>query len=119
MLHRCYGFELLDITNKSVKNLVFSVCAVPEIYYVQINAPYILSLTIQDFLPFGKLLLLNVSSLIEVELAYYQAYFAESMKLDDETNEEILQDLLLSLSHVKEVKIRESFLQVLGEIDSN
>ncbi|GJW09621.1 hypothetical protein Tco_1575448 [Tanacetum coccineum] len=84
----------------------------------------------------GKLVLLNVSSVIEVELAYYQAYFTESMKLVDETNEEILQDFLLSVGHVKEVIISESILQtlaglkakgftfpwnlkVLGEIDSN
>ncbi|GJX68768.1 F-box/LRR-repeat protein 25-like protein [Tanacetum coccineum] len=107
-MHRCYGFELLDITNKSVKNLVFSDLGALEINYVQINVLYILSLTIQDFLPFGKLLLLNMSSLIEVQLAYYQAYFAESMKLVDETNEEILQDLLLSLGHVKEVAISSS-----------
>ena len=109
MLSCCYGFGLLDITNKSVKNLVFS--GYDDIMYpysVEINAPYTLSLTIKGCLVLEKLLLLNVSSVIKAELDYH----CESLKMCDDVKEEMLKGLLLSLGHVKEVKIGDYCLEV-------
>ncbi|GJW65035.1 F-box protein-like protein [Tanacetum coccineum] len=75
MLVNCCGFELLDITNKSVKNLVFSGYDAMYMHSVEINAPHILSLTIKAYLPLEKLLLRNVSSVIKAELDYYKTVF--------------------------------------------
>nr|GEV39673.1 hypothetical protein [Tanacetum cinerariifolium] len=106
MLDSCYGFELLDITNKSVKNLVFSEYDAIYMHSVEINAPYILSLKIQGYLPLEKLLLRNVSSIIKAELDYYKTVLDDiSLEKLDEVNEEMLKGHLFSLGHAKEVKI--------------
>ncbi|GJR31870.1 hypothetical protein Tco_1108102 [Tanacetum coccineum] len=106
--------ELIDITNKSVKNLVFSGYDAPYIYFVEINALYIVSLTIEARLPFEKLLLLNVSLVTKVELDYYKALFDdESLEMYDQLKEDMLKGLLLSLGHAKEVIIREFCLEGL------
>nr|GFC48490.1 hypothetical protein [Tanacetum cinerariifolium] len=103
MLDSCYSFELLVITNKSVKNLVFSEYDASYMYFVEINDPYILSLTIQGYLPLEKLLLRNVSSVIKAELDYYKVVLDdESLEMHDELNEEMLKGLLFSLGHAKE-----------------
>lgn len=112
MLHGCYGFERIDITTKSVKNLVFSGDDGVHAYFVEINAPYILSLTIQGSLPLGKLLLLNVSSVIEAELDYLAYVEWDLEGKGDEVKEETLKGLLLSLGHAKEVIIRDYCLEV-------
>ncbi|GJR31868.1 putative E3 ubiquitin-protein ligase LIN [Tanacetum coccineum] len=98
----------------SVKNLVFSGHDAPYIYFVEINAPYILSLTIKAYLPLEKLLLRNVSSVIKAELDYYKAVLDdESLEMHDELKEEMLKGLLFSLGHAKEVKIGELCLEAL------
>ncbi|GJS03563.1 F-box protein-like protein [Tanacetum coccineum] len=137
MLVNCCGFELLDITNKSVKNLVFSGYDAIYMHSVEINAPHILSLTIKAYLPLEKLLLRKVSSVIKAELDYYKTVLDDiSVDTLDGVNEEMLEGLLFSLGHAKEVRIGElclealaglkakgfifpSNLKVLGEIDSS
>ncbi|GJR31871.1 hypothetical protein Tco_1108103 [Tanacetum coccineum] len=110
--HLLLWIELIDITNKSVKNLVFSGYDAPYIYFVEINALYIVSLTIEARLPFEKLLLLNVSLVTKVELDYYKALFDdESLEMYDQLKEDMLKGLLLSLGHAKEVIIREFCLE--------
>ncbi|GKE53924.1 putative leucine-rich repeat domain superfamily protein, partial [Tanacetum coccineum] len=139
VLKDCYGFERLDITNNNVKNLVIS-GELDEDYVdaIIINAPYILSLTIEDHVSLMKLLMLNVSSVIQAELDYSikRHFQPEEMHKDQEMNEELLKGFILSLSHVKELKIGKlcskvlaclkakgficpSTLKVLEEIDSN
>ncbi|GJY09857.1 F-box protein-like protein, partial [Tanacetum coccineum] len=139
VLKDCYGFERLDITNNSVKNLVVS-GELDEDYVdaIIINAPYILSLTIEDHVSLMKLLMLNVSSVIQADLDYSikRHFQPEEMHKDQEMNEELLKGFILSLSHVKELKIGKlcskvlarlkakgficpSTLKVLEEIDSN
>ena len=75
-LYNCYGYRRLDITSKSVKNLVFWSYRVPNTeskHYpniIKINAPNIMSLTIKGELNLGKILLLDVSSLVNAQLNY-------------------------------------------------
>ncbi|GKC50831.1 F-box protein-like protein [Tanacetum coccineum] len=72
-LDYCYGFRRIDITSKSVKNFVFFRHFTPEEPLedlddiIEINDPYIVSLTVAGDLLLWKLLLLNVcsSSLVE------------------------------------------------------
>ncbi|GKC73535.1 F-box/LRR-repeat protein 25-like protein [Tanacetum coccineum] len=105
-LEICYGFTRLDIPLKSFKNLVFSgffdrddrTRRVPHEKYIEINAPYALSLTINDTLALTKLSLLNVSSLIRAELDYQYG------RSKSETDE-MLKGLIQSLRHVKELTI--------------
>nr|GFA53577.1 hypothetical protein [Tanacetum cinerariifolium] len=115
MLGNCCGFELLDITNKSVNNLVFSGYDAIYMHSVEINAPYILSLTIEAYLPLEKLLLRNVSSVIKAELDYYKTVIDDiSLETLDEVNDEMLKGLLFSLGHAKEVKIGKLCLEALA-----
>ncbi|KAJ0796970.1 putative leucine-rich repeat domain superfamily, F-box-like domain superfamily [Helianthus annuus] len=68
-LDQCYGYRRLNITSKSVKNLVFTgymLACYSDI--TEINAPNILTLKVQGILLMRKLLLLNVSSLVEAHL---------------------------------------------------
>nr|XP_043613770.1 F-box/LRR-repeat protein 25-like [Erigeron canadensis]XP_043613771.1 F-box/LRR-repeat protein 25-like [Erigeron canadensis] len=115
-LEYCYGYGRLDITSKSLKNLVISGYVFPEyldsdsddhVDFVEINAPSILSLKIEEELGLSKILLKDVSSLVKVGLDY------ETEKGDDgkkvpwhhDWEEEMLERLLLSLTHVNEVNI--------------
>ncbi|GJW17619.1 hypothetical protein Tco_0025055 [Tanacetum coccineum] len=63
----CYGFRRIDIASKSVKNLVLGGHCDSQHDIIEINAPYILSLTMEHGLYLSKLLLLNVSSLVLLE----------------------------------------------------
>ncbi|CAI9292820.1 unnamed protein product [Lactuca saligna] len=120
-LEGCYGYSRLDITSKSLKNLVLS-----GYYYflqddqyedeydhldniMEINAPNILSLTIEGDLWLWDLLLLDVSSLIEANLDYTsKSLFGEisgNVSAFKEAEEEMLKRFILNLSHVKEFKI--------------
>nr|GFA16208.1 hypothetical protein [Tanacetum cinerariifolium] len=108
VLEDCCGFERLDITNKCDKNLVISgELDGDNVDSIIINAPYILSLTIEDHVSLMKPLLLNVSSVIQVELDYSikRHFQLKEMYKDQEMNEELLKRFILSLSHVKELKI--------------
>ncbi|GKE16923.1 hypothetical protein Tco_1424500, partial [Tanacetum coccineum] len=87
-------FLEIDITSKSVKNLVFAGYTdnmdwhVP--YVFKINAPHILSLTIDEELKLGKVVLLNVSSLVEAKLDYY--YESDEPTSEDESDEPTSED---------------------------
>ncbi|GJU36438.1 ribonuclease H-like domain-containing protein [Tanacetum coccineum] len=77
-LDNCYGYRRINITSKSVKEFVFSgynshhEIDTDEDYIdcIQINAPYISSLTIESDLVLRELALHNVSSLMEADLDY-------------------------------------------------
>ncbi|GJR90439.1 F-box/LRR-repeat protein 25-like protein [Tanacetum coccineum] len=110
VLHNCYGFERIDVTSTSVKNLEFSTYDYHAVT-IKINAPYILSLTIKDALDLKKLLLLNVSSLVKAELS--DDYEKPREDIEDE---ELLKGLLHSLVHVKHIKLGYSYLEVLSRL---
>lgn len=93
------GLGRINVTNKSVNNLVLS-GYLNHIF--EINAPYISSLAFKGRL-LEKLKLLNVSSGIIAELDY-----------DVEMHQEMLRRLILSLAHVKEVKIGKRCLEALA-----
>ncbi|GJY58926.1 retrotransposon protein, putative, ty1-copia subclass [Tanacetum coccineum] len=105
VLEACYGFELLDITNESVKNLVIFGFS-KDIDSLLINAPYILSLIIKDDFSLMDILLLNMSSVIKVELDYSNKKIFHPTKMHEyhEMNEELIKGLILSLTRVKELK---------------
>ncbi|GKF39727.1 hypothetical protein Tco_0119788, partial [Tanacetum coccineum] len=76
---------------------------------IEINAPYIVSLTIADGLWLSKLLLVDVSCLVKAHLDYdMHGLFEPACEV---SHEETLQGLILSLRHVKELKIGESCLE--------
>ncbi|XP_076928885.1 F-box/LRR-repeat protein 25-like [Bidens hawaiensis] len=116
VLDHCDGYKRLNITSKTVKNLVFSGYLVSYNTYdashglldvIEINAPDISSLTIQDLLiSLSRLLLLNVSSLVEARLDY------KLLGEYEEDEEEMLKGFILSLRHVKDLRIGPSCFDV-------
>ncbi|XP_076909659.1 putative F-box/LRR-repeat protein At3g28410 [Bidens hawaiensis] len=108
-LEGCYGYMRINITSKSVKKLVFIVYMNrhrPENDIIEINAPNILSLTVRRHMWLGKILLLNVSSLVEAELDYPNLspslpYLGNRR----EAEEEMLKAFILKLVHVKDLRI--------------
>ncbi|KAL4559157.1 hypothetical protein LXL04_031291 [Taraxacum kok-saghyz] len=112
VLDGCYGYRRLDITSKSVKNLVIS----KYMHFwddsdtddiVEINAPNILSLTIEKSILLKKLLLVNVSSLIKANLDYTSTKYKHRIRQTTPTEEEqeMLKEHIMNLSHVKELTI--------------
>lgn len=112
-MDHCNGYEILDITSKSVKTLGFTGYMAPDdVDYdysdddcsdiIEINAPYILSLTIQGDLRLEKLLLRNVCSLVKANFEYTK-YKGE---------EEMLKRFIVELRHVKELTIGDNCLKV-------
>nr|GEY59377.1 hypothetical protein [Tanacetum cinerariifolium] len=106
-LNDCYGYRRIDITSKSVKELVFSGYNSHNEYYtddvayidcVKINAPYISSLTIEGELVLRELVLLNVSSLVKADLDYWINWRESEI-----FNEEVFSGLLESLGHVEDI----------------
>ncbi|KAJ9565925.1 hypothetical protein OSB04_001891 [Centaurea solstitialis] len=122
VLDNCYGYRRLDLTSKSLKNLVFSGYMVPDDEsddlddVIEINAPNLLSLTIQDDLLLWKIVLLNVSSLVEANLDYTKGGHCETIPKDAE--EEMLKGFIQSLSHVKELKIGVFCCKVLSRLEA-
>nr|GEV23233.1 hypothetical protein [Tanacetum cinerariifolium] len=115
-LHTCYGFKRVDITSKSVKKLVLSGYTNPEdnCMKIEINAPNILSLTIQKSLVLWRLVLLNAYSLVVTTLDYTtDMFFVKSLKTAEEN---LLKGLILSLSHVKELKLGYSCSKILLQL---
>nr|XP_043621347.1 F-box protein At5g03100-like [Erigeron canadensis] len=116
----CYGYSRLDITSKSVKHLEFSGYTAQEDEYddlddiIEINAPYISSLTIIDSLMLAKLLLLEVSSLVKVSLNYTKCGYYEKSSKEEE--EEMLKRFILHLRHAKEVKIGKFCVKALTRL---
>ncbi|KAL7583739.1 putative F-box/LRR-repeat protein At3g28410 [Lactuca sativa] len=106
ILDNCYGYNRLDITSKSVKNLVlrgyedFSYVE-SEADIIEINAPNILSLTIDHDVSLCKLLLLNVSSLVKAHLDYT----CTKLTTPNEVEEEVLKGCIMNLRHVTEVEL--------------
>ncbi|KAK1420397.1 hypothetical protein QVD17_21957 [Tagetes erecta] len=122
VLDNCYGYRRLNIASKSVKSLVFSGYMVPDDVsddladVIEIDAPYILSLTIQDDLLLWKLLLLNVSSLVEADLDYTKCGHYETTP--KEAEEEMLKGFILNLHHVKELRIGIFCFKVLSRLEA-
>ncbi|KAF5810872.1 putative F-box domain, leucine-rich repeat domain superfamily, F-box-like domain superfamily [Helianthus annuus] len=117
VLNGCYGYRRLNITSKSVKNLVFSSYLAADLIndpldVIEINAPNILSLKIEGELMLWKILLLNVSSLVEADLDYRKP-FGHFETTREEADEEMLKEFILNLRHVKDLKIRNSCSKVL------
>ncbi|GKB82946.1 ribonuclease H-like domain-containing protein [Tanacetum coccineum] len=106
-LMNCYGYERIDITSKSVKELVISgynsnhKCTEFREDYIdaiEINAPYISSLTIKKELVLRELVLLDVSSLIKVDLDY-----SIGRRRVETSHEAFFKVIFESLYHVKDI----------------
>lgn len=110
-LKYCYGFGRIDITSNSVKSFLLDGHTDIQNDIIEINAPYILSLALKNALNLSKLLLLNVSSLVEAKLNYWK-YGNYGTKQHEEMEEEILKGVIMSLHHVKELKAGYSCTQV-------
>nr|GEW43662.1 hypothetical protein [Tanacetum cinerariifolium] len=120
-LYHCYGFGRIDITSKSVKKLVIGGYSDPEdeldlAHIVEINAPHIMSLQIILDFSLWKLVLLNVSSLVETELDYWKGGHYEITRKDWE--EQMLEGLILSLRHVKKLQIGYHCLTTLASLEA-
>nr|GEZ24159.1 F-box protein At5g03100-like [Tanacetum cinerariifolium] len=109
VLCSCYGFEELYISNDSVKNFIISGYS-SEMDTLQINAPYIESLTIKGYFDLKAILLLNMSSVIQAQLDYSNTKALHAMEIHEhhQMNEELFKGLILSVSHVKELKVGKS-----------
>nr|GEV09962.1 hypothetical protein [Tanacetum cinerariifolium] len=119
VLCSCYGFEELDISNDSIKNFVIS-GYLSEMDTLQINAPHIESLTIKGDFDLKAILLLNMCSVFQAQLDYSntKALYAMEIHEHHQMNEELFKGLILSLSHVKELKVGKSCLEVLASLKS-
>ncbi|GKE25957.1 ribonuclease H-like domain-containing protein [Tanacetum coccineum] len=93
-LRQCYGVGQIDATSKRFKKLVLTNYDLHYLFHnggdyintIEINAPYMLSLTINEELYLEKLLLLNVSSLAKADSRYQVCWhFANKLgrTLDD------------------------------------
>nr|GEX52726.1 F-box protein At5g03100-like [Tanacetum cinerariifolium] len=116
VLCSCNGFEELNIINDSVKNFVISGYS-SEMDTLQINAPYIESLTIKGDFDLRAILLLNMSSFIQARLDYSntKALYAMEIHKHHQMNEELFKGLILSISHFKELKFGKSCLESEGQ----
>ncbi|GKE82879.1 F-box protein-like protein [Tanacetum coccineum] len=119
-LYNCYGYRRLDITSKSVKNLVFWGYRVPknesEHYanVIKINAPNTLSLTIKGELYLQKIVLLGMSSLVKAHLNYtISGFYGRTQK-----EAVMLKRLILNLGHVKELEIDYFCFKVLAGLEA-
>ncbi|GJT90515.1 ribonuclease H-like domain-containing protein [Tanacetum coccineum] len=119
-LEDCYGYSRINITSKSVKELVISGYISPHeidrdedyIDCVKINAPYILSLTIEGALVLRELALLNVSSLVEAYLDY-------SIVWGEISQREIFTGLIISLNDFTDIRIGPHFSEFLSRLEAN
>ncbi|KAL4559159.1 hypothetical protein LXL04_031293 [Taraxacum kok-saghyz] len=110
VLDGCCGYNRLDITSNSVKNLVLS--GYKASYNdsettdaIEINAPNIISLTIQNEMIMRTFLLGNVSSLVKANLNYhFRSIWFERETMPMEV-EEMHKNHMMNLGHVKELKI--------------
>ncbi|GJR36002.1 F-box protein-like protein [Tanacetum coccineum] len=108
----CFGFGRINITSPSVKKL-FVTGYREHGYIVEIYAPHILSLTIKEDLMSSKVVLLNVSSLVEARLDYSMGVLSSKAK-----KEEMLKGHILSLRHVKKLKIGHYCLKTLARLEA-
>nr|GEX98093.1 hypothetical protein [Tanacetum cinerariifolium] len=111
-LNSCYGaFSQIDITSKSIKNFVFFAYPGYGVCSMEINAPHIQSLTIQSYRWLHKFLLHDLSSLVKVKLDYKATN-------EEDAEDEMLKGILLSVRHVKELKIGKQCLQVFSRLEA-
>nr|GEV28493.1 hypothetical protein [Tanacetum cinerariifolium] len=124
-LNECYGYKRIDITSKSVKNLVFSQYNSQHerslwktyIDSIEINAPYISSLTIKHDMALREVLLVNVSSLVNVELDYSIVVYVWYLQLVRKyVEEELLEGLLQSLGHVNNITLGDECSKVFSRL---
>ncbi|GKB16956.1 hypothetical protein Tco_0850879 [Tanacetum coccineum] len=108
----CCGFRRIDVTSKSVKNLVldgYGYMKPGEGYIdtLEINAPYILSLKITGKMYLEEFLLLNVSSLVKADFNYLSSnLFADNLeRTRDDIEEDLLTGLLSCLGHVNDITL--------------
>ncbi|CAI9292835.1 unnamed protein product [Lactuca saligna] len=119
VLEDCYGFSFLDITSKSV-NLVLTGYRNSKPEYagvgdvIKINAPNILSLTIDDCLEMRKLLLLNVASLVEANLDY--VFITYLNPIPKKVKAEMLKEIITNLHYVKELNIGMDCYKLLNRL---
>nr|GEW47627.1 hypothetical protein [Tanacetum cinerariifolium] len=100
---RCYGYNWIAITSKSVKNFVIAGYSTDHREKnLEINAPYIVSLTITD-LCFRKLLLVDVSCLVKAHFDYRKVGYNDKTNRQEE--EKMLKGFMLKLGNVKEFAI--------------
>nr|GEV37020.1 hypothetical protein [Tanacetum cinerariifolium] len=100
---RCYGYNRIAITSKSVKNFVIAGCSTDlREKNLEINAPYIVSLTITD-LCLWKLLLVDVSCLVKAHFDYRKVGYNDKTNRQEEEN--MLKGFMLKLGNVKEFAI--------------
>ncbi|XP_076918497.1 F-box/LRR-repeat protein 25-like [Bidens hawaiensis] len=112
VLDNCYGYRRINITSRSVKTLVLSGYGSKfEDENFEINAPNILSLKIHDGVSTKRLLLQNVSSLVEADLDYWLGPTAEH-------GEDTLKGLILKLLHVNVLKIGGYCCKVLNRLEA-
>ncbi|GJW72537.1 retrotransposon protein, putative, ty1-copia subclass [Tanacetum coccineum] len=121
----CYGYRRIDVTSKSVKKLVFDghypdgkyscVKSYEEDYIdcIKINALYISLLTIKGEFILRELALLDVSSLIKVDLDY-----SLNLMFYEKPHEEIFRGLLESLDHVKDVTINDYCWKLYSRLEA-
>nr|GEX81062.1 hypothetical protein [Tanacetum cinerariifolium] len=108
----CFGFGWIDITSPSVKKLVVTGYSEPR-YIVEIYEPHILSLTIEEGLWLSKLVLLNVSSLVEARLDYWT-----TGPSSNEEMEEMFRGHMLSPRHAKKLQIGFWCLKILARLEA-
>ncbi|GKE73094.1 hypothetical protein Tco_1535135 [Tanacetum coccineum] len=113
-----YHYSLIDISSKSVKNLVLEGCLNATSFYadIEISAPNILSLTIRGSLIPRKYLLQNVFSLVEAELDYEISGFCFGRRKF--TEEYILMEFIHKLCHLKKLTIRNQCLKALFRLEA-
>ncbi|KAL7589363.1 hypothetical protein Lser_V15G40266 [Lactuca serriola] len=120
VLDDCYGFSRLDITSKSVKNLMLVGYMDPDDdsanNIMRINAPDILSLTIKGCLLMWKILLLNMSSLVEANFDYEKFGYYETTS--EEAEEDMLKEFIVNCRNVKELKIGFFCSKVLARLEA-
>ncbi|GKA48426.1 hypothetical protein Tco_0741384 [Tanacetum coccineum] len=92
-----------------------------DIDTLQINAPHIQSLTIKGDFDLEAILLLNMSSVVQAELDYCNTKNFYNMEMNEyhEMSLELLKGLILSLSHIKELKVGKFCLKVLAGLKAN
>nr|GEV57502.1 hypothetical protein [Tanacetum cinerariifolium] len=127
-LKNCYGYRRIDVTSKSVKKLVFfkynsyrEISTYEEAYIdcVKINDPYISSLTITGELVLRELVLLDVSSLINVELDYsidWELGYSIDWRKSGILDEEVFGGFLESLGHVEDITFGDDWSELLSRL---
>nr|GFA74735.1 hypothetical protein [Tanacetum cinerariifolium] len=122
-LNDCHGVRRIDVASKSVKNLVISEygrlnVGAGYIDTLEIDAPYMLSLTINGTLYLEKILLLNISSLVKADLDYVGCYhFAKKLgRTLEDIEDELLKGLLTNLGYVNEITLRNNCLEVFSSL---